>query len=56
ELDSYKSKVIVLCCNTGGDSTRMARTLVRKGFEKLYCLKGGLQAWRSANLPLSKNN
>jgi len=55
ELDLYKAKVVILCCNTGIDSTRVARILIRKGFEKLYCLKGGLQAWRSANLPLDRN-
>ncbi len=54
ELDLYKPKVVILCCNTGIDSTRVARILIKKGFEKLYCLKGGLQAWRSANLPLDR--
>jgi rhodanese-related sulfurtransferase len=55
ELDLYKPKVVILCCNTGTDSTRVARMLMQKGFEKLYCLKGGLQAWRSASLPLNRN-
>jgi rhodanese-related sulfurtransferase len=55
ELDLYKPKNIILCCNTGTDSTHAIRMLTQKGFEKLYCLKGGLQAWRNASLPLNRD-
>ena len=55
-LESYKDKPVILYCNTGVDSPRVARMLIQKGFERLYCLKGGLQAWKSASLPLNRNS
>ena len=55
ELGKYKGNTVVLCCGQGQESIRIARILRMKGFEKLYCLKGGITAWQSANLPLTKN-
>lgn len=55
-LEPYKDKTVILYCNTGMESPRIARLLMQKGFNKLYCLKGGLQAWKSANLPLNRNS
>lgn len=61
ELAKYREQSMILCCNTGNVSVRAGRTLKMQGFKKIYCLRGGLQAWRTANLPLtrdtnSKNN
>lgn len=53
-LDKYKQKPVIICCNTGMESVRVARTLKKDGFENLYILKGGLQAWRNANLPVTR--
>ncbi len=55
ELEKYKDKTVILCCNQGQESIRAARILKMKGLEKLYCLKGGITAWQNANLPLTKN-
>jgi len=55
ELEKYKDKTVILCCNQGQESIRIARILKMKGLEKLFCLKGGIAAWRNANLPLTKN-
>lgn len=55
EVAKYKKQAVILCCNTGNDSIRIGRTLKMRGFEKIYCIKGGLQAWRSANLPLARD-
>ena len=52
DLDKYKKRPLILTCKHGSDSVRAARILKLKQFEKIYCLKGGLQAWTSANLPL----
>ncbi len=54
ELEKYKNKTVVICCGQGQESTRIARSLKIKGFEKLYSLKGGISAWQNANLPLTK--
>ena len=55
-LESYKDKTVILYCNTGTETPRVARMLIQKGFEKIYCLKGGLQAWKNASLPLNRNS
>ncbi|MCK5667848.1 MAG: rhodanese-like domain-containing protein [Gammaproteobacteria bacterium] len=55
ELEKYKDKTVIICCNQGQESIRIARILKMKGLEKLFCLKGGIAAWRNANLPLTKN-
>ena len=55
ELEKYRDQPLVLCCNTGNESVRTGRTLKMQGFKKIYCLQGGLQAWRTANLPLSRD-
>ena len=55
ELEKYKNKTVILCCNQGQESIRVARILKTKGLEKLFCLKGGIAAWKNANLPLTKN-
>jgi rhodanese-related sulfurtransferase len=55
ELEKYKDKTVILCCNRGQESIRVARIFKMKGLEKLFCLKGGIAAWQNANLPLTKN-
>jgi rhodanese-related sulfurtransferase len=55
ELAKYREQSLVLCCNTGNESVRAGRTLKMKGFKKIYCMRGGLQAWRTANLPLTRD-
>lgn len=55
ELEKYRDKTVILCCNQGQESVRVARILKMKGLEKLFCLKGGIAAWQNANLPLTKS-
>lgn len=52
KLEKHKNRPVIFTCKQGLDSLRAARVLRQKGFEELYCLKGGLQAWQNANLPL----
>lgn len=54
ELAKYREQPLVLCCNSGNESVRAGRTLKMQGFKKIYCLQGGLQAWHTANLPLTR--
>ena len=56
DLQKYKQSAVILYCNNGSESTRTARALTHDGFEKLFCLKGGLHSWRNANLPLTREN
>jgi rhodanese-related sulfurtransferase len=54
-LVKYKNRPIILSCKHGTDSVRAVRILKQKDFNQIYCLKGGLQSWRNANLPLVRN-
>jgi rhodanese-related sulfurtransferase len=53
-LKRFKDKVVITCCESGMRSGAAARVLKAQGFTKVVNLRGGLQAWRSENLPLVK--
>src|ERR1700733_2040157 len=50
----HKDKPIVLYCESGAMSASAVRTFSSQGFAKVCSLRGGVAAWRSDNLPLSK--
>jgi len=54
KLQKLKSRPIVVYCATGTTSSAALKELSTAGFEDLYTLKGGVAAWRSDNLPLTK--
>ena len=54
ELEAKKELPLVLYCNYGADSGRACRLLRTQGHKQVYVLKGGVQSWRGANLPLVK--
>jgi rhodanese-related sulfurtransferase len=54
-LKKHKDKVVIACCESGMRSAAAARVLQAQGFTKVVNLKGGLQAWRTENLPLVKS-
>ncbi len=54
ELDSFKSKPIILCCASGARSNSACSLLQKQGFEKLYNLTGGVDAWVGAGYPIKK--
>lgn len=54
KLPSDKSKPILVYCLGGGRSARAAGTLVKNGYTEVSNLRGGITAWKAANLPLNK--
>lgn len=52
KFKKYKSRPVLAVCDTGIASSRAVDTLRKAGFESVYGLKGGIQAWTQANLPL----
>ncbi|MEM6998351.1 MAG: rhodanese-like domain-containing protein [Pseudomonadota bacterium] len=54
KLKKYKDKGIIFCCTSGTISVKEVRKLMVDGFEKVYCLRGGIMAWQNASLPLTK--
>lgn len=52
QLEKLRERPLVLYDDGGLDAQRAAKNLARHGFERLYELDGGLQAWRKAELPV----
>lgn len=52
KLVKYKQSPLVLVCNMGQHSAQAVAKLKKEGFEKIFILAGGLNAWKKANLPL----
>ncbi len=53
ELEKYRERPIIICCNTGTTATLAMKQLKKMGFEKIYRLKGGIEGWKQASLPLA---
>jgi rhodanese-related sulfurtransferase len=54
QLNKHKGKPIIISCRSGAQSVQACRQLKNAGFEEVYNLKGGMLAWQSANLPITK--
>lgn len=55
ELEKYRSTPLVISCKTGQQSARAAMILHKQGFTGVYKLAGGMMAWQSANMPVTKS-
>ena len=53
ELEKHKNRPVIAYCRSGARSTAVGSILKKHGFENVYNLGGGLQAWTNANLPIS---
>lgn len=53
-LEKYRQRPIIANCLNGNRSAHACRVLKKNGFEKVYNLKGGLNAWQDASLPLTR--
>ena len=56
ELEKYKNNPLILCCSRGGESIKAGRILRYAGYEKVFALKAGLEAWRAASLPVTRTS
>jgi len=54
EIEKHKKKPVIVMCERGSRAGRAANVLKAKGFEKVHVLAGGIEAWRSAGLPVAK--
>jgi rhodanese-related sulfurtransferase len=55
-LKKYKEKTVVVYDDTGSLSSSAVRQLAAQGFTKAFNLRGGLAAWRTENLPLTRGD
>jgi len=52
KLANLKSKPVIAVCETGTTSNKAVDTLRKSGFESVYGLKGGMNAWSQAGMPV----
>jgi rhodanese-related sulfurtransferase len=52
KLARAKNKPVVAVCDSGITSSKAVNTLRKAGFESVYNLKGGMNAWGQAGLPV----
>lgn len=53
-LQKHKERTILVTCRSGSQSAMACQQLRKEGFADVSNLRGGILAWQSANLPLSK--
>ncbi len=56
ELEQFRDRPIVVYCRTGQRSAHAAVLLEKNGFKRVYKLSGGMLAWQSAGLPVTKKS
>ncbi|HSR66105.1 MAG TPA: rhodanese-like domain-containing protein [Xanthomonadaceae bacterium] len=54
QLAAARALPVVLVCKAGNSAGDAARRLKKAGFEHVYVLDGGIQAWQQADLPLAR--
>ena len=53
-LEKYKDKPIIVVCATGMTAVQTANDLLKGGFTRVSVLKGGMNSWTGAGLPVAK--
>ena len=51
-LETYKNKDILLVCQSGTRSSPACKTLIKAGFNHVFNLDGGMQAWEDHKFPI----
>ncbi|MCY4452241.1 MAG: rhodanese-like domain-containing protein [Immundisolibacterales bacterium] len=54
-LGKYRQKPVIAACRTGQQSANAVKRLRTEGFERVHRLQGGMMAWQSAELPITKD-
>lgn len=53
EIEKDKSRPVILYCALGGSASESADLLRKQGFAEAFPLRGGLNAWLAASLPVT---
>ncbi len=54
ELAKFKSKTLIVVCQSGFSSSKATAQLKKHDFNTVFSLDGGLDAWQAQGLPTSK--
>lgn len=55
KLQNYKESPVVGFCTQGIKAPALCKQLTKQGFSQVYHLKGGMTAWKQANMPVVKS-
>ncbi|NBX54375.1 MAG: rhodanese-like domain-containing protein [Betaproteobacteria bacterium] len=55
QVVKHKTTPLLLVCATGQRAQKAALNAKKLGYEQVFCLQGGLKAWRDANMPTEKS-
>jgi rhodanese-related sulfurtransferase len=50
----YKDRPVIVICDTDRQAVQADKTLRKNGFAQVFSMQGGISAWQSASLPLTK--
>lgn len=53
QLSKQKSSPVLCYCALGSSAPQACEKLRKMGFEEVYSMRGGLNAWQNANLPVT---
>ncbi len=56
ELEKFKTRPVVVNCQTGAISAKACALLRKEGFNEVFRLKGGIVSWEQASLPVEKGS
>ena len=54
EIDKFKTRTVIVICNSGATSARATRQLRAAGFTNVASLAGGLTGWQAQGLPVAR--
>ena len=54
EIGKFKDKPVIVTCRTGAKAGAATRVLRQAGFNNVFELRGGINAWQQASLPVEK--
>ena len=54
EIGKFKDKPVIVTCGTGTRAGSATRVLKQAGFTNVFELRGGVNAWQQASLPVEK--
>jgi rhodanese-related sulfurtransferase len=54
KLNKFKDRPVVVVCATGQKAAEIAMKLKKQGYERVSVLSGGINSWKTAQMPLVK--
>jgi rhodanese-related sulfurtransferase len=55
KLNKYEGKPMLFYCKSSVEAGEACKILSKQGKKDIYCLRGGVQSWQDAGMPLVKD-